>query len=401
MKNKLKIIILSSSKLGLPIANSLKTSLLQVNSNLNVNVWNEDPIFEPATFTLTRLLELNTIFDFAIVILTPDEMVLEKKSKPGLRGKTTYNYLPKDNVIFEMGLFLSSLGIERTFILRQGNVKLPSDIGGIYFTQFDIEGDNFDNSIKIQCTDKIVSYINKKDIQPFTFSNDNKSKTNSLGDIPYLLPEANKLLKKAKKGDTIKICCDFPAYGCFSCPETWLEYTDELENLGVKGVDLSFICANQKIREEISNWQFPIGSCSGDKWDGFKLRKIDESQPTYHENIKTFISIIKKEKKMFEFISAKMKIPLNPTREELIQLMEYADQFTYKNVPHSLKKAYSKPIPIYYWIFDTEIEGKVTREAVFTLACFNNKRFEYGFHTKDKELIDALEQLPIKFSPIQ
>ncbi len=40
---------------------------------------------------------------------------------------------PRDNVIFEAGYFMSSKGPERCLIVRQGNAKMPADIGGAIY----------------------------------------------------------------------------------------------------------------------------------------------------------------------------------------------------------------------------------------------------------------------------
>jgi hypothetical protein len=46
---------------------------------------------------------------------------------------------PRDNIIFELGLFMGRLGRERTFIVRpaSGPLKIPSDLAGIATAAFD------------------------------------------------------------------------------------------------------------------------------------------------------------------------------------------------------------------------------------------------------------------------
>jgi hypothetical protein len=46
---------------------------------------------------------------------------------------------PRDNIVFELGLFMGRLGRERTFIVRPGSgpLKIPSDLAGISVAAFD------------------------------------------------------------------------------------------------------------------------------------------------------------------------------------------------------------------------------------------------------------------------
>ena len=43
------------------------------------------------------------------------------------------NAAPRDNVVFEAGYFMSSKGPERCLIIRQGNAKMPADLGGAIY----------------------------------------------------------------------------------------------------------------------------------------------------------------------------------------------------------------------------------------------------------------------------
>lgn len=68
-------------------------------------------------------------FDYAILVLTPDDLVT-------VRDSATQQ--PRDNVLFELGLFMGKLGRERTFIVHgQGlDLKLPSDLAGVTAATF-------------------------------------------------------------------------------------------------------------------------------------------------------------------------------------------------------------------------------------------------------------------------
>jgi hypothetical protein len=48
---------------------------------------------------------------------------------------------PRDNVVFEAGYFMSSKGPDRCLIIRQGNSKMPADLGGAIYLYLKDPGD--------------------------------------------------------------------------------------------------------------------------------------------------------------------------------------------------------------------------------------------------------------------
>jgi len=85
--------------------------------------------FNPGTTTLERLLELAHEVDFAAFVFARDDWTTNRPagSKPTGSGQAS----PRDNVVFEAGLFGSALGMRRTFILHASGSKLPSDLLGL------------------------------------------------------------------------------------------------------------------------------------------------------------------------------------------------------------------------------------------------------------------------------
>src|SRR5687767_2304640 len=84
--------------------------------------------FNPGTTTLERLLELAHEVDFAAFVFAQDDWTTNSPliSPPG-SGQAS----PRDNVVFEAGLFGGALGMRRTFILHANGSKLPSDLLGL------------------------------------------------------------------------------------------------------------------------------------------------------------------------------------------------------------------------------------------------------------------------------
>jgi hypothetical protein len=85
--------------------------------------------FNPGTSTLERLLELTQEVDFAAFVFAQDDWTTV--SPPSSSEPPPGQASPRDNVVFEAGLFGGVLGMRRTFILHANGAKLPSDLLGL------------------------------------------------------------------------------------------------------------------------------------------------------------------------------------------------------------------------------------------------------------------------------
>jgi hypothetical protein len=85
--------------------------------------------FNPGTTTLGRLLELSREVDFAAFVFARDDWT--SGGQPATESAEAGQASPRDNVVFEAGLFGGVLGMRRTFILHAGGAKLPSDLLGL------------------------------------------------------------------------------------------------------------------------------------------------------------------------------------------------------------------------------------------------------------------------------
>jgi len=84
-------------------------------------------VFNPGVSTLDRLVELTHQVDFAAFVFAQDDWT----SKGAVLDPNAGQASPRDNVVFEAGLFGGALGIRRTFILHARGAKLPSDLNGL------------------------------------------------------------------------------------------------------------------------------------------------------------------------------------------------------------------------------------------------------------------------------
>src|SRR5688572_2158072 len=117
-------IFLGSSAAQTKLLQSLTRGLEDI---AHVEPWTAS--FNPGTTTLGRLLELTREVDFAAFIFARDDWTSASPaaSDPSDSGQAS----PRDNVVFEAGLFGGVLGMRRTFILHSRNAKLPSDLLGL------------------------------------------------------------------------------------------------------------------------------------------------------------------------------------------------------------------------------------------------------------------------------
>jgi hypothetical protein len=82
--------------------------------------------FNPGVSTLDRLVELTREVDFAAFVFAQDDWT-SNPTDAGAGGQAS----PRDNVVFEAGLFGGALGMRRTFILHAKGAKLPTDLLGM------------------------------------------------------------------------------------------------------------------------------------------------------------------------------------------------------------------------------------------------------------------------------
>ena len=90
-------------------------------------------VFNPGVSTLERLVELSQEVDFAAFVFAQDDWTTKGASPDAASGQGS----PRDNVVFEAGLFGGALGIRRTFILHANGAKLPTDLLGLTSIRYD------------------------------------------------------------------------------------------------------------------------------------------------------------------------------------------------------------------------------------------------------------------------
>ena len=119
--NSRPVLFVGCSAESIPIADTIQAEFKC--DPIVVTVWT-DGVFTASTFPIESLERVLRSVDFAALVLSPDDTVVS-------RGAMTH--APRDNIIFELGLFMGALGHSRTFLIypREINIKIPTDLAGI------------------------------------------------------------------------------------------------------------------------------------------------------------------------------------------------------------------------------------------------------------------------------
>ena len=126
MATQPKVFIASSSE-GLEVAKAVRSLLLQELEGIEVDLWTW--MFELSATYIESLEKVCHEADFAVLVLTPDDVTASREAE---------KLAPRDNVIFELGLFIGSLGRKRCFIVNEQHLdlKLPTDLLGVKTAKF-------------------------------------------------------------------------------------------------------------------------------------------------------------------------------------------------------------------------------------------------------------------------
>ena len=119
-------VFIGSSVESLPIADAIAENL---EFDAEVTIW-RNGTFNLSSYALDDLITKAKSVDFSIFIFSPDDLTVMRSRE---------KYVVRDNVVFELGLFIGAIGKNRCFIVKPRDVELhfPSDLLGITPTDFD------------------------------------------------------------------------------------------------------------------------------------------------------------------------------------------------------------------------------------------------------------------------
>jgi len=138
-------IFIASSIESLSIAEAVNVNL---DHEFEVTIW-KNGTFKLSSTTIEDLVEKSSSVDFALFIFAPDDIATIKNRS---------EHIVRDNVLFEMGLFIGAIGKERSFILkpRDEEMHLPTDLLGT--TPADYDAKRSDGDL-VSATNRACSLI--------------------------------------------------------------------------------------------------------------------------------------------------------------------------------------------------------------------------------------------------
>lgn len=116
----------------------------QLSAIAEVTHWED--AYPPGISIYDTLMSIKDNFDFAVFVLTADDFLQS-------RGESYQS--PRDNVVFELGLFLGSIGPGRVFAVIDENVKtkLPTDLSGVVYEKYNPnrKDGNISSALRVAC----------------------------------------------------------------------------------------------------------------------------------------------------------------------------------------------------------------------------------------------------------
>jgi CRP/FNR family cyclic AMP-dependent transcriptional regulator len=123
---------------ALPIAREIQAAL--GHDPFVGTVWT-DSVFGASAVTIESLEKALEESDFACLVVTGDDVI---------RSRDHERNVPRDNVVFELGLFMGRLGRDRVFMVRPRgeDIKIPTALHGISMLDY-ARGDERDLAARL------------------------------------------------------------------------------------------------------------------------------------------------------------------------------------------------------------------------------------------------------------
>lgn len=141
--NEIPEVFIGCTAEEIEIANTLQSGFSH--DKFSPVVWT-NKVFGGSKTPIESLMKQLESTDFAILVMGANDNIES-------RGESLE--APRDNVIFELGLFIGKLGRERVFMVkgRGVNLKIPTDLLGVNIIEYSEHGKNLDAKLGPVCTE--------------------------------------------------------------------------------------------------------------------------------------------------------------------------------------------------------------------------------------------------------
>lgn len=146
---KTRLIIFSSLE-TLQIANAIQRNLYP--KDFSVKVWTNG-FFKLSKTYISNFLDIKSDYDYAIVLCSADDKI---------KRRNKYIYIPRDNVILELGMCINAFSPNRVIIVKKDNATLPTDLAGIQPIPYNINDEDDLDSVAGMICSAITDYISKQ-----------------------------------------------------------------------------------------------------------------------------------------------------------------------------------------------------------------------------------------------
>lgn len=118
-------VFIASSKEEIEVGEAIQVNL---DHTVEPHLWTQQ--FVPGGTIATAIVAEFQKSDFAVIVLGPDDVT---------RSRAQEHFVPRDNVVLEIGIAAGVLGPDRTFLVKPRGItlKLPSDLEGIIPVDYD------------------------------------------------------------------------------------------------------------------------------------------------------------------------------------------------------------------------------------------------------------------------
>lgn len=146
--NKIPKLFIISTVEALDVAREIKAELYH--DDIAVDIWCDQDVFEGGSYTLESLEKAVKSSDFGLAIMSSDDTVTSREEE---------SKIPRDNVIFELGLFMGHLGRKRTLMAlpKDNKPNLASDLRGITPLEYKVTNGKIDAGVLVTKLRKLIT----------------------------------------------------------------------------------------------------------------------------------------------------------------------------------------------------------------------------------------------------